>query len=80
MEESGRRSRGGEIIGGAMEEESWKRNHGGGIMERNHGGGIMERNHEGGSCKRSHEEGTWRTFERQLGVIRSALRASGRRP
>ena len=36
-----------------MEEESWRRNHGAGIIEQNHGGGIMEkesgkRNHGGG--------------------------------
>ncbi len=28
--------------GGIMEEESWRRNHGGETWRRNHGGGIME--------------------------------------
>ena len=54
-----------------MEEESWR-----GIMEEESWRGIMR----GELCKRSHEEGIWRTSERHLGIIRSALRASGRRP
>ena len=47
-----------------MEEESWRRNHGGDIIDeeswrRNHGGGIMEeeswrRNHGGGSFSLKH--------------------------
>ena len=51
-----------------MEEESWRRNHEGGVMEeeswrRNHGEGIMEegswrRNHEGGIMK----EESWRRY------------------
>ena len=68
-----------------MEEESWMRNHGGGIMEEeswrggimeeeswrmNHGGGIMEEE----PCGR-HLRSIWQASERRLGSI---WEASGR--
>ena len=58
-----------------MEEESWRRNHGGGIIEEeswrsNHGGGIMEEE----PCRR-HLRSIWEASERRLGGI---WEASGR--
>ena len=52
-----------------MGEKSWKRNHGGGIMEeeswrRNHGGGIM---------KEEMEEESWEASGKHLGSILEAI-------
>ena len=49
-----------------MEEESWRRSHGGGVMDESHGRGTIEdswkKNHDGGimdkeSWKRNHGDG-----------------------
>ena len=42
-----------------MEEESWRRNHGAGIIEQTHEGGIMENESERNHGGRNMEEESW---------------------
>ena len=65
-----------------MEEQSWRRNHGGAIMEENHGGAIMEETsgeHLGGIWEASgrHLGGIWEALGSRLGEF-EAEEASGR--
>ena len=43
-------------VGGIMEEQSWRRSHGGAIMEENHGGAIIEKS------SGEHLGGIWGSF------------------